>query len=313
MDDLTEIAAELLEKNDVKSTSAAEIVNAYTKAHRHIAGQARRQLLSTVFSAIRAKARLNYALPNTNWAQKLAFLAQNGIPETPNAPDWVLWETPQWLIEHIPDAAIELPALLEPAPVVLRATGDRKQAAAALAAEGIETVDTARSPYGLVLKERCAVTESKAFKKGLIDIQDEGAQLAALDIGVKPHDDVFDFCAGAGGKSLIFAQIMNNKGFIQAYDASFKRLSELNKRARRAGVSIIRPVFRLPDSYKKFDHVVVDAPCSGLGTVRRNPDIRWKLNEKQLANIVQKQAEILDIAQEYVKNGHCLSLSLIHI
>lgn len=306
-DNLTEIAADLLEKIDAKAATAGEIVNAYTKAHRHIAGEERRRLLSTIFGAIRAKARLNYALPNTSWAQKLAFLTQNGIPDVPDAPDWVKWETPEWLIDHIPDAAVELPALLDPAPVVLRATGNRNQAAAALAAEGIETIETRRSPYGLILKERCAVTESKAYKKGLIDIQDEGAQLVALDIGVKPHEDVFDFCAGAGGKSLIFAQIMNNKGFVQAYDASFKRLSELNGRARRAGISIIKPVYHLPDPYKKFDHVVVDAPCSGLGTVRRTPDIRWKLNEKQLANIVQKQAEILATAQEYVKNGHYLS------
>lgn len=304
---LKQLASDLLEKIDSKPMSASEILNTYTKKHRHISGNTRRALSSLIFNAIRSKARLNYAYPDKNWEQKLDLLETNGIPDISGAPDWIQWETPEWLIKHIPNPEFELPAMLEPAPVVLRATTDRTLVADMLKNEGIETIPTSRSPFGLILKERCVVTDSKAYKKGLVEIQDEGAQLVSIEIGVNPHESVFDFCAGAGGKSLIFAQLMKNKGFIQAYDASFKRLSELNGRARRAGISIIKPVYKLPEAHKKFDHVVVDAPCSGVGTIRRTPDIRWKLSEKQLKNIVSKQAEILSLAQEYVKNGHYLS------
>ncbi len=306
-EELEQIAAVLLDTIDQKKGSANEIINTYTKTHRYIEGSDRRELLNLVWSTLRAKARLNYAYPNMDTLSKVRILQKNGIPDVLNAPDWVRFEVQEWFLDHIPDPQHELPPLLDQAPVVLRANGNREKIIEQLLSEGIKVHPCARSPLGLILDERCDLTETKAYKKGLIEIQDEGAQLLSLEIGVKPKDDVFDFCAGAGGKSLIFAQIMQNKGFIQAYDASFKRLSELSKRAYRAKATIIKPVFKLPETYKKFDHVVVDAPCSGTGTWRRSPDGRWSLTLKQLENIVSKQADILNVAEQYVKNGHFLS------
>ena len=206
----------------------------------------------------------------------------------------------------VDDAENELKAMLGTAPIILRANGDRAKIFKLLQDEGLKVSLCERSPLGIILNEYANLKESKTFKKGLIEVQDEGAQLLSLETGIKSNDDVFDFCAGAGGKSLIFAQMMKNRGFIQAYDASYKRLSELSKRARRANVSIIKPVFKLPETHKKFDYVVVDAPCTGTGTWRRSPDLRWSLTEKQLKSITRTQADILSTAQAYVKNGHFL-------
>ncbi len=306
-EEFIKIAAFLLEKIDSRNTPANDIINDYTRTHRYIEADDRRQLLDVVWSAIRAKARLAYAYPDLNWSEKLQRLLTDGIPEGEGAPDWVRWEVPDWFPSHVPEADKELPSLLGNAPIVLRANGNRDDIMDMLRADGLAVTPCAQSPYGMILAEYSNLSDTKAYKKGLVEIQDEGAQLTALEIGVKPKQDVFDFCAGAGGKSLIFAQMMQNKGFIQAYDAAPKRLFELVKRANRARVSIVKIVTKLPEPFKKFDHVVVDAPCSGTGTWRRTPDMRWKLSEKQLCNITQLQADILNRAEAYVKPGHYLS------
>lgn len=305
-EEIYQIAADLLEKIDTSSSAANEIVNNYTKTHKYIEAQDRKLLLDLIWSAIRAKARLNCAYPETDWLFKLQQLKEKGVPCSTNMPLPVRLEVQDWFLDHIPDAEKELEAMLGQAPIVLRANGNRDKIFKQLQEEGLNVSLCERSPLGIVLNEYTNLKDSKAFKKGLIEVQDEGAQLLSLATGIKANDDVFDFCAGAGGKSLIFAQMMQNRGFIQAYDASYKRLSELSKRAWRANVSIIKPVFKLPEAHKKFDYVVVDAPCSGTGTWRRSPDLRWTLTEKQLHNITLKQAEILSVAQEYVKNGHFL-------
>lgn len=305
-DEIRQIAASLLETIDVKSQSANEIINAYTKSHRYIEAQDRQLLLEMIWRVIRVKARLGYLYPTATWYDKIA-LSEQVLPDLTQAPDWVRWEVPEWLIAHIPNAENELPALLDTAPIVLRANGSRDKILKLLQDEGLKVHACQRSPLGIVLEQYVNLTDVKAYKKGLIEVQDEGAQLLSMDIGVKPHSDVFDFCAGTGGKSLIFAQLMNNKGFIQAYDTSYKRLSEISKRARRANATIIKPVTRLPETHKKFDFVVVDAPCTGIGTWRRTPDMRWNITQNQIDSIVQTQAEILDKASEYVKNGKCLA------
>ena len=303
--EIQEIAASLLETIDSKTQSANEIINAYTKSHRFIEADSRKLLLDMIWRVIRLKARLEYAYPQATWFEKIN-LSEKPLPDVSQAPNWVKWEVPEWFIPHVPEAANELPAMLDSAPIVLRANGNRDKIMEMLRAEGLQVHACEKSPLGIILEQFSNLTESKAYKKGLIEVQDEGAQLLSMDIGVQPHDDVFDFCAGTGGKSLIFAQLMQNKGLIQAYDASYKRLSELGKRAFRAKATIIKTVARLPETHKKFDFVVVDAPCTGTGTWRRTPDMRWNITENQIQSIVKTQAEILDTAAEYVKNGHYL-------
>lgn len=305
--DLYQAVAYLLDKIDSRNTPANDIINDYTRTHRYLAAEERKSLLDLVWGAIRARARLMYAYPEMSWLERVKLLDEQGIPDVSGAPVAVQWEMPEWFLSHVPEAEKELPLFLTNAPIILRANGKRDKVMADLQAEGFKVEPCDKSPYGLILSEYANLSDSKTYKKGLVEIQDEGAQLVALDIGVKPKQDVFDFCAGAGGKSLIFAQMMENRGFIQAYDAAPKRLFELVKRAERCHISIVKIVTKLPEPFKKFDHVVVDAPCSGTGTWRRVPDMRWKLNEKQLDNIVKLQGEILNRAEKYVKPGHYLS------
>ena len=305
--ELIKAAAYLLEKIERRPAPAGEMINTYLATHKYLKGEDKKEFLALVWGVIRAKARLQWAYPDLSWQERIEKFSASGIPDVLHAPKNIRWEVPEWFLEHVPEAEKELPALLETPPIILRATQEREKVLESLRSEGIECEACDKSPFGIRLNEYTNLKSTKAWKQGLIDIQDEGAQLVALDIGVQPKQSVFDFCAGAGGKSLIFAQMMQNKGFIQAYDITPKKLFELNKRATRAHISIIKIVLKLEKPDKKFDHVVVDAPCSGCGTWRRSPNLRWNLTEKQLLHIVKVQGEILERASTYVKPGHYLS------
>ena len=305
--ELIKAAAYLLEKIERRPAPAGEMINTYLATHKYLRGEDKKEFLALVWGVIRARARLSWAYPESSWQERIEKFAENRLPDVSGAPQYIQWEVPEWFLDHVPEAEQELPALLEPPPIILRAIGNREEVLEVLREEGLVVEACEKSPYGIRLAEYANLKNTKAWKQGLIDVQDEGAQLVALDIGVEPKQSIFDFCAGAGGKSLIFAQIMRNKGFIQAYDITPKKLFELNKRATRAHISIIKIVLKLDKPDKKFDHVVVDAPCSGCGTWRRSPNLRWNLTEKQLAHIVKVQGEILERASAYVKPGHYLS------
>ena len=297
-------ATELLEEILASQKPANDIINAYTRSRRYIGSKDRRALTDLVWGYIRHFYRLNYLYPDKSVAEKLNFLSE--IPEKiQNAPVSVNLEVPAWLIPLIPDAEVELEALLGVADTVLRANGNRDKIQRELADEGIETEKTTLSPWGLILKKRANLQATEAFRRGLIEIQDEGSQCVALETEIQPGMCVLDYCAGAGGKSLIFAQMMKNKGQIVAHDVSDISLKELQKRAKRAGATCIR--VEKPIKTKDFDHVVVDAPCSGVGTWRRTPDRRFKLTEKELKGLLKTQAEILNIAARYVRQGGRLS------
>ena len=237
--------------------------------------------------------------------------------EHPDMPDAVRHEVPDWVLPRLQarfgtalDA--ELRALAQPAPLDLRVNTlklSREDAVTALAAEQLEAVPTAYSPWGLRLAGRQAVTASKIFQNGGIEIQDEGSQLIALAASAGPGMRVADFCAGAGGKTLAMAMSMANQGHIVACDVSAPRLAGAIKRLRRAGVhNAERHLLEPGDKWlkrqgEKFDRVLVDAPCTGTGTWRRNPDAKLRLKEADLAEIIPKQALILDQAQRLVKPG----------
>ena len=296
----------LMERIDKKPLAASELINTYIAKHKHFNRDDKYLLLDSVWRAVRVMARLKYNYPSQTWVDRIHALFALGVTGLNHGPDYVQWEVPEWFPTHVPDAAEELPALLENPPIILRAIGDRDYVQKMLRDEGIETYPTQLSPYGLILPKYCNLSGTQAWQAGLVEIQDEGAQLVAIDIGVKPYHSVFDFCAGAGGKALIFAQMMQNKGEIWAYDITPKKLFELGKRAKRAHIDIIKICPQLSEVHKQFDFVVVDAPCSGTGTWRRNPHMRWHLTEKQLEHIVKSQMEILNRAETYVKAGGSL-------
>jgi 16S rRNA (cytosine967-C5)-methyltransferase len=237
--------------------------------------------------------------------------------EHPAMPDAVRYEIPDWLLSLLAERfgaslQAELAALLEPAPLDLRVNllkTDREAARAALAAEGLDTQPTRFSPWGLRLDGRRQVTAGPAFQSGLVEIQDEGSQLVALLTGARPGMRVADLCAGAGGKTLALAMTMDNRGQVVACDVSAHRLEAAIRRLRRAGVhNVERHLLAAGDKWTKrhaasFHRVLVDAPCTGTGTWRRNPDARQRLTENDLAELLPKQAGLLDTAASLVRIG----------
>jgi 16S rRNA (cytosine967-C5)-methyltransferase len=235
----------------------------------------------------------------------------------PTMPEAVRLEVPEWLLPHLAvrfgtSLPAEMAALSQPAALDMRVNllkGDRDQAKAALAAEGWEAEPTKLSPWGLRIDGRRPVTSGPTFQSGLVEIQDEGSQLVAAMVGATPGMRVVDWCAGAGGKTLALAGAMENRGQIVACDVSAPRLDGAVRRLRRAGVhNVERHLVEPGDKWLKrragtFDRVLVDAPCTGTGTWRRNPDARLRLKETDLAELLPKQASILDTAQSLVRKG----------
>jgi 16S rRNA (cytosine967-C5)-methyltransferase len=272
-----------------------------------------------------AKAGVAQAFSGGQFAPLPLSGAENGVLSRiaghtlnhPTMADAVRLEVPDWLLASLAarfgaDLAAEMAALAEPAPLDMRVNllkCDREQARMALAAEGWEAEPMKLSPWGLRIDGRRPVTSGPAFQSGLVEIQDEGSQLVAAMVAAAPGMRVVDWCAGAGGKTLALAGMMQNRGQIVACDVSAPRLDGAVRRLRRAGVhNVERHLVEAGDKWLKrragtFDRVLVDAPCTGTGTWRRNPDARLRLKPADLAELLPKQASILDTAQSLVRTG----------
>ena len=259
-----------------------------------------------------------YAAAALNAAEKAVLAKIEGHTlDHPGMPDAVRLEVPDWILPRLqarfgPAVFAEMSALLGEAPLDLRANllkTTRDEAQAALTAEGWDARPTPLSPWGLRIDGRRPVTSGPAFQSGLVEIQDEGSQLIAVMVDAHPSMRVVDWCAGAGGKTLAMAGRMRNRGQIVACDVSKSRLEGAVPRLKRAGAhNVERHLVETGDKWLKrraggFDRVLVDAPCTGTGTWRRNPDARLRLTETDLAELVPKQAMILDTAQTLVRKG----------
>ncbi|MGC8957079.1 MAG: RsmB/NOP family class I SAM-dependent RNA methyltransferase [Candidatus Kapaibacteriota bacterium] len=210
-------------------------------------------------------------------------------------------------------------SLLFPSPFTIRVNNliySRNEILEELQKEDILGYPTKFSPFGITIIERINLLQNQLYKSGKIEIQDEGSQLVCLACNPETKFKILDACAGAGGKSLFFAFLQKDKGFIVANDVNILKLKELQHRARRAGFkSIITNFFKyeknqmalLKENY--FDIVLVDAPCSGIGTARRNPMHKWLLTPKKLQKIAMKQTELLSFYSRFVKKGGILVYS----
>ena len=175
---------------------------------------------------------------------------------------------------------------------------------------GLSAQPTPHSPWGLRIQGKPSLAKLDAFARGAIEVQDEGSQLLSLLVDAKRGEMVVDFCAGAGGKTLALGAAMRSTGRLYAFDTSAHRLEALKPRLARSKLSNVHPAAiaherdeRIKRLSGKIDRVLVDAPCSGLGTLRRNPDLKWRQSPQTVAELVQKQTAILDSAARLVKSG----------
>ncbi len=233
-------------------------------------------------------------------------------------PAWVRGNYPQWLDQALrrrfgSDLVDEMRALNRRAPVDLRvnslkATPD--QVLARLGADGIAAEPCRLSPLGVRLGERARITAHSVFSEGLAEVQDEGSQLVALLTDARPGAQVVDLCAGAGGKTLVLAAAMRNRGQVYACDTSHRRLARMAPRLQRAGIRNVQchRVVSAEDPWLqalagRAERVLVDAPCSGSGAWRRNPDAKWRLGAAALERYVEVQRGLLASAAALVRPG----------
>jgi 16S rRNA (cytosine967-C5)-methyltransferase len=226
---------------------------------------------------------------------------------------------PGWLYEKLvaqfgaEETDVLAAALNRPAPLDLRVNtlkATRDEVIARLGEAPIAAEPTPFAPQGLRIHKKPSLQNLPLFKEGAIEVQDEGSQVLAQLVGARRGEMVVDFCAGAGGKTLALGALMRNTGRLYAFDVSEKRLAKLKPRLARSGLSNVHPVLiaherdaKIKRLAGKIDRVLVDAPCSGLGTLRRNPDVKWRQPPEAVAEMHAKQVAILDGAARLLKGG----------
>ncbi len=237
------------------------------------------------------------------------------------APLSVRAALPQWVVDALLEAGqseAEVLALgqsfLTTAPLDLRVnalkTRNPVEINVRVSPAGIDAAETPFSPWGLRVEGKPPINKTKVFEEGLVEVQDEGSQLLGLLCGAKRGQMVTDFCAGAGGKTLLLGAMMNSTGRLYAFDVSEKRLANLKPRMTRAGLTNVQPQLITSEADQKIkrlagkmDVVLVDAPCSGMGTLRRNPDLKFRQSADGVLELNAKQASILASASRLVKAG----------
>ena len=301
--------------------AADTIIARWFKTRRYAGSGDRRAVRELVYRAIRRSgerpvsgraALLGLADGDAALLALFDGSAHGPAPAAADEPRAAASPVPRWLGARFDPlvGGAERAALLARAPLDLRANrlrGSREDALALFP----EAAATPLSPIGLRLPEGFRVEETAAWTSGLVEVQDEGSQLLALACAVAPGSLVVDLCAGAGGKTLALAAEMADRGRLVACDTDRGRLSRMPPRLARAGVSIVEPRLldpgaereRLSDLRGAADLVLIDAPCSGTGTWRRNPEARWRLTPDRLSRLAALQSHLLDLAAELVRPG----------
>ncbi len=333
-------SAELLARILAEAGAADAIMDRFFRAHPALGARARGAIAETAYGCLRRYRLLAQIAANDDpRAVIAAYLARAGYSSRALAtlalphddalirraraplsswPPAVAASLPDWLYDRLSArlAPAELAALVaalgEPAPLDVRVNTlkiDREGLRAALAADGHTLTATPWSPVGLRRSLRAPLFRTAAFQAGHFEVQDEGSQLIAPLLEPGRRDTVVDYCAGAGGKTLHLGALMRNHGSLYACDTSLKRLTRLRERVRRAGLDNVRIQALTGDDgslarlANKVDRVLVDAPCSGSGTLRRSPDITWRLSEPRVADLARQALAILTQAARLVRPG----------
>jgi 16S rRNA (cytosine967-C5)-methyltransferase len=326
-----QMAIEILEALETTAQPTDRFLKGWFRSRRFAGSGDRRAIAERVFSVQRHHAALAHRMGDDRpRALMIAALLESGehvealftggygpapltdveraaIAATPGpVPDRVRGEYPQWLESELQRAFgdrlwEEMQAFIGRAPIDLRINtlkAAREEVLQALQAQGATAAPTAYAPHGIrITGEAGNLSETPLFKSGAFEFQDEAAQIAAQLCDARPGMRVLDLAAGAGGKSLALAAAMENTGEIIACDVRGEALAELEKRAQRGGATIIKPLLlEHAQPAGPFDLVLVDAPCSGTGTWRRQPELRWRLTPARLAELIALQDRLLDRA-----------------
>jgi 16S rRNA (cytosine967-C5)-methyltransferase len=338
---LLELATELLHRVLQLQHPADGVVSDFFRQHRALGSRERHTLAETTYTVLRQRALFQHLaqsgkgemerrLAILGWQGNEGFL-RGGLNESEQQwlvqvqsidrsalPERLRHNLPDWLAERLQATLGDefwpfVESMSAGAPLDLRVNtfkAKRDEVSAALKAAGIEAEPTPFSPWGLRVHGKPALNKLDVFTRGDVEVQDEGSQLLALLVDAKRSEMVVDFCAGAGGKTLALGAAMRNTGRLYAFDTSGHRLAALKPRLARSGLSNVYPVQiaherddRIKRLAGKIDRVLVDAPCSGLGTLRRNPDLKWRQTPAAIAELQVKQAAILASAARLLKSG----------
>jgi len=270
-------------------------------------------LLGLMATAGRSAIRPFVSDAEASWLEHVSKIDPASLPQR------VQLNLPEWIVKALetrfqPAELAQLAAALNyPAPLDLRANpikANRDELMRALAEVGIEAGETPFAPFGVRVTGKPALAKLDAFKNGWFEVQDEGSQLLCTLVAPRRGEMVVDFCAGAGGKTLALGAMMRSSGRLYAFDVSDRRLAKLKPRLARSGLSNVNPVLidsehdaKIKRLVGKIDRVLVDAPCSGLGTLRRNPDLKWRQTPESVAELAPKQLSILTSAARLLKRG----------
>jgi 16S rRNA (cytosine967-C5)-methyltransferase len=339
--ELLELATELIHQVLQLQHPTDNIVSDFFRRHRALGSRERHTLADTAYAVLRERSLYQHLAKSGQgeierrlvllaWrgnegllraalsASEQQWLAQMAAVDRDALPDPLRHNLPEWLAQRLRaehgDGFWPLVAALNgAAPLDLRVNtlkAKRDEVMAALAAAGVETQPTPYSPLGLRVGGKPALHKLDSFVRGDLEVQDEGSQLLALITGAKRGEMVADFCAGAGGKTLALGAQMRNTGRLYAFDTSGHRLAGLKPRLARSGLSNVYPVQiaherdeRIKRLRGKLDRVLVDAPCSGLGTLRRNPDLKWRQTPESIQELSVAQSAILASAARLLKPG----------
>ena len=322
---------------------ADAVLRSFFAANRKLGQRDRAFIAETVFAVLRNKRLLEQIVSHPT-PRKLVCAAlmkvqgysigQLGIFLKSSDREWVLslktanieafsaavrLSLPDWLYDRlvaetsVQEAVAFGQAMLKTAPLDLRVNtlvANREQVLGDLRSAGFEAKPTRYSPIGIRVCGKPAINRHELFATGAIEVQDEGSQLLGYLVAPKRREMVVDFCAGAGGKTLLMGAMMQSQGRLYALDVSEKRLKNLAPRLKRSGLSNVHPqIIASENDIKvkrlagKIDRVLVDAPCSGLGTLRRNPDLKWRQSPQAIDELATKQRAILSAAAALLKPG----------
>jgi 16S rRNA (cytosine967-C5)-methyltransferase len=329
----------------LRSTFPADmVVSRYFRQNRELGHADRGFVAETVFTVLRRKRSLSARCGDDVTSRRLLlaalacvqglnrreldvvlnevegkWLAQAKAIKLEDLPPAVRCDLPDWLYEAlvVQFGETEVQALAvglnQSAPLDLRVNllkAESRDVLARLLADGLAAEACPYSPIGIRLVGKPALSKYPLFIDGRIEVQDEGSQLLGFLLQPKRGEMVADFCAGAGGKTLLLGAMMRSQGRLYAFDVAEKRLAKLKPRLARSGLSNVHPVriesendIKIKRLAGKLDRVLVDAPCSGLGTLRRNPDLKWRQTPDSVAELTAKQGAILAAASGLVKKG----------